>query len=511
MQFERVPFLNNFPWGLNYAGKQARPARGVTVRALRASNQQVLATTVTDAAGAYSLTVPSSTSITIQVQAQMVRDAAQPLPRWNVRVQESLALAVPYSHTTAAFDSSLGTQNVLIPTGISNNGAALGVRASGPFAILDTIYTSMQFLQGVDPQLDFPPLTVIWGPATTGTYFTVSQVNGVPVQHISLLNDLSEDTDEFDQHVVAHEFGHYIEANFSRSDNIGGSHGPGDRLDKRVAFGEGFGYAFASMALNDPFSRDSFVQNGTQVAGGFDVDVNPVTVPVNPSDDVGCWCSESSVWAILWDIYDANNEGVDSLALGFAPIWEVLTGPQRFTLAFTSIFSFIYELKQDRPGDAAAIDALVSAQNINSAGINPFATNETYEPFPDVLPLYTNVVPGTSQVVATSGSSTEPKRLFNKVGNRRYFRFNPATSGIVTATLATSNPDAANQDPDFIVHRSDGLSRISQDQPPGPEVDAFDVSSSLSYIIEAYDCANGCDEEQGTPGDYDLTLTVSYN
>src|SRR5690606_4113615 len=53
------------------------------------------------------------------------------------------------------------------------------------------------------------------------------------------------DTDEFDQHVIAHEFGHYVEDWFARSDSIGGSHGYPDKLDLRVSFGEGWGNAFA--------------------------------------------------------------------------------------------------------------------------------------------------------------------------------------------------------------------------------------------------------------------------
>lgn len=48
------------------------------------------------------------------------------------------------------------------------------------------------------------------------------------------------DTDEFDTHVIAHEWGHFYQANISRSDSTGGRHGPGDVLDPRLAFGEGW-------------------------------------------------------------------------------------------------------------------------------------------------------------------------------------------------------------------------------------------------------------------------------
>ena len=55
-------------------------------------------------------------------------------------------------------------------------------------------------------------------------------------------------TDEYDDHVVVHEWAHYFEANFSRSDSIGGDHASDNVLDIRLAFGEGFGNAYSAMA-----------------------------------------------------------------------------------------------------------------------------------------------------------------------------------------------------------------------------------------------------------------------
>ena len=32
----------------------------------------------------------------------------------------------------------------------------------------------------------------------------------------------------------------------------------------------------------------------------------------------------------------------------------------------------------------------------------------------------------------------------------------------------------------------------------------------MTYLIDVYDCANGCDSDhEGTPGDYDLTVTIN--
>jgi hypothetical protein len=54
-----------------------------------------------------------------------------------------------------------------------------------------------------------------------------------------LLGKEDVDTDEFDTHVVVHEWGHYFESAVSRSDSPGGNHALGDLLDARLAFGEG--------------------------------------------------------------------------------------------------------------------------------------------------------------------------------------------------------------------------------------------------------------------------------
>jgi hypothetical protein len=409
-----------------------------------------------------------------------------------------LATVNPYSFASAPFNSNASVQNIDIPPGISAGGTQSGVRDSGPFAILDTIYTAMQTVLGAAPTTSFPALVIDWGSQIDGTFFSISTA-----QHIALLADLSEDTDEFDQHVIAHEFGHYLEHNFSRADNIGGSHGAGDRLDMRVAFGEGWGYAFAAIALGDPIARDSFVLNGQLVVSRFNVETNPPTA----QDGLGCWCSETTVWATLWDLYDNTPDANDGVILGFQPLWDVLTSTQqRNTPAVTSIFSFISALKAAQPASAAAIDTLVVAQNITSSGINEFATAEINAPFPGLLPLFPTIAVGGSVVVR----SIDDGGHYNKAGNHGFLRFTPTSSGSVTVRVSSSNPDPL-RDPDFYVFRA-GVPVASGDDPPAdPEVETFSVTAGTTYIIDAYDCANGCSGEdvQGTQGDYNLTVTIN--
>ena len=208
--------------------------------------------------------------------------------------------------------------------------------------MLDTVYQSVQLLLGVSPTINFPELVLDWAANNPGgeTFYMSEDPSDPNDTHLIVLTaDVTADTDEFDQHVIAHEFGHYIEYNFSRADNIGGSHGVGDKLDPRVAFGEGFGYAFGAMVLNEPVTRDSFVDNGL---GCPSISAEHLQRRDNPpasggaNGDFGCWCSESSVWSILWDIYDQVPDANDTVTLGFIPMWNILVNAQRNTPAFTT-------------------------------------------------------------------------------------------------------------------------------------------------------------------------------
>src|SRR5690606_9356664 len=104
---------------------------------------------------------------------------------------------------------------------------------------------------------------------------------------IYLLGAEGKDTDEYDRHVIAHEWGHYFEHNFSRSDSIGGPHTRHDQLDMRVAFGEGFGNALSAMITGSSVYRDVV---GPNQAHSFQFDVEG-PLPFDGNDNPG-WYSE---------------------------------------------------------------------------------------------------------------------------------------------------------------------------------------------------------------------------
>ena len=494
--YARVPYLTGN--GLDYVNSRQEPARGITVEVVNAATQVVLATTTTDATGAWSVSVTGSTNLFVRSKAEMVRAAPAPLPHWRVRVGDPQAALLTYAHDGPVFGSGAGTvHDVAIPSGWDVSRVPVGTRASAPFAILDSLWRAMQLVLSVAPDTDFPALDVDWSTANPGgdTFYS-----GGGQPKIVLCGEANVDTDEFDPSTIIHEFGHYIEDKFSRSDSIGGPHGFDDLLDPRVAFGEGFGYAFAAMALNDPVMRDAFGNQQGQTAR-FSVDAS--------NAQRRGWFNESSAQELLWDFFDPAGEANDNVALGFAPLWAVLTAEQRTTAAFTTLFSFVTKLKERAPGMQPAIDARVAAEQITAAGMDIHGTNETHVPpntvqVSDVLPVYTPIAIGGGPVTLRTTDAFDPGANGNALSVSRFLRFAVPGMQNVRITAAAALP---NHDVDIYVVRNGVIA--AQGTTPTDE----DFTAALpagDYVIDVHDCGlAGCGNV--ATGASDITVTIAPN
>jgi hypothetical protein len=478
INFEKVPHKG---FGLDYSIPIPRaPARGVTVQAINANTHAVITATRTDATGQYSLTVPANTYLKVRVRAEMVNPGSA--PAWQFRVADNTQGNAEYvmDGSASCTGTTDETRNLTALSGWGGS-SYTHPRTAAPFAILDTIYAGVQLVLDADATANFPALNLYWSPNNTDVsgnsalgQITTTHFNGS--NGIYLLGDQNNDTDEYDPSVIAHEWGHYLEANFSHTDNIGGTHYGGDLLDMRVAFGEGFGNAFSSMLRNDPVYSDS---NGPQQANGFGFNVETESV-ANPG-----WYSESSVEKILYDLFDSHNDAADAdaLALGFTPIWNVLLQEQRSEPVFTSIFKFISALKTHLPGDAAAIDALVNKQNIHVA--DAYGSGETNNAGnANVLPIFyaiTTATPANNVCVTKAFSRGLGVSDYNVLAMNHYLRFTPPVAGTYQFTISGSSGD-----PDAIFYNDIGP---SYHDASATVVETFSetLSSARDYMIEIYD------------------------
>jgi hypothetical protein len=530
--YDRVPFEpcadgtcqdGSFDDGLDYANTREAPARGVTVELLNATSLAVLATATTDASGNYTMSAPANTSALVRAKALSASTGSGAgAAQWNIRVLNNFGGANSlYAIEGSAFDTGVvnQTRNLRAASGWSGFAGYTATRAAAPFAILDTLYAAVQFViaQG-DPALRLEPLEVFWSPENrpvdqwnpalgwiVTTAYRVGSSAGSAPPGIYVLGAADIDIDEYDQHVVAHEFQHFLEDQVSRSDTPGGQHSLEEQLDMRVAFSEGFANAFSAMVLNDPLYRDA--------SGKLQGEVLRFDLERGQTASRG-WFSETSVQAIAWDLFDAAND--DGVSIGYGPMHRVLRDTMRDGIPLTSVFSFVTPLKQLPGVPGAAVDARVEAEGIVAATMDAYATTEThFGPLPlsdrnKVLPVYSDIALNGAAVRLCGGRPTGG--FYNKIGNRRFLKFSvPGSRTInVQVTCPVGDASCAGQpapDPDFALYRGRTV-QFAESETPFVEELQKNVEAG-DYVLEIYEYSHVDLEDVARRGDTCLTVRIT--
>ena len=497
--------------GLSYAGTIVRPARGVTVELLE--NGAATASTATDASGDYSFaSVAGNTNVSVRVRAEMLRVGA---PSWDFRVLDNVNGDALYTLAGATFNTGAAnvTRDLHAPSGWGG-GSYATTRSAAPFAVLDLVYDAVHLVLTAAPNTVFPALRLHWSTANVPVVGTgpgeIGSSRYRPDSGIYLVGAANQDTDEYDRHVIAHEFGHYLEHRFSRSDSFGGSHALSDQLDLRVAFGEAWGSAFAAMVTSQPIYVDTHSSSQAQ-AFSFDLEQSPNRVNPNPG-----WFNEESLQSLLFDLYDNGRDvprgtaAVDDLALGFAPIWTVFANEQRTTRALTGVFPFVNALKTQRPADSALIDQLTSSQRI-AVVTDDYGSGQTNFGLPtkrtlvqvaaDFSSVYDSMaVGGTLPSICSLDDYTSSfTGAENKLASRRFVRFTVTNPGVHVITARALPPLNGAADPDMFLHLGDGQPIESSEAPastcaasnPSACVETFEPTlQSGDYVLELYEWTN---------------------
>ena len=536
MQYEFPP-PNAGCNGLDFGSIQLRPIRQATVQVLDDTGLTVLDSDVTDDLGAYSVTVNASTNVILRVRAEITA--------WDVEVRNNvvdpldpnppaLGQRPMYVMDSASMDSGVLDQTLDLTATTGWDGASYtNPRVAGPFAILDAIYDGILLVAATDPNANFVPLDAFWSPDNTATDGSPQDIDAGElgtsfyrgdIDSLFLLGKEGVDAEEFDDHVIVHEWGHYFEDSFSRSDSIGGAHTVGDLLDMRVAFGEGFATALSGIALDNPTYCDTLWSGGGNLTG-FEIDIE------SEAGGTAGWFNESSVMKLIYDLWDTNADGADNSSIGFGPIYTAMTGAQAATPAFTSIFSFATNLKQSlNAQDNNFVDALLTEQIINP-NIDIWGSTETNDgpgTPDDVLPVYTDLTLGVTTQVCTN-SQFDTDRDGNKLSEHQFLRMNlPAAQQLtftVTANPAPSTPPPGfdctvdpddpeshtHSDPDFIVWQDGNFVWWGVSCEPNSEVTTTPGALAAGdYVIDLNDFRHE-DEETVEPYDEQVCFDFTVN
>jgi hypothetical protein len=456
--------------GLDYALISTKPIRGARVALLDATNDSLLAETISDATGGYKFDWEGPSNVKIWVYAETT------VPQIVVEDNTSgNAVYVLESATTTAEVKAGAKLDVLAGTGWTGDSYG-NPRLAAPFAILDAAFLSAgRFLAETTPKPVFPTLKINWSIDNRPDSGEVSQ-GQIETSHwdgdeIYVLGKENIDTDEFDTHVIVHEWGHSFEQFISRSDSPGGSHGFGDVLEPRIAFSEGFCTALSGIILDpDSVYSDSY---GMGQQDGFweDVEVNDTSDGAVPG-----WYSEASVQNIVYDAYDAKEEPFDGVALGLQGVYAVMVGEMKTTPGMTTIFTFLAGLKAKNAGVAESLDALAVHHASGTAfGIDPvmdhWGTGETHAGgVTGALPLYVDLQTGGSANVTLTGG-IDPAML----GQNRFIRFLGSGSPMTVSSISTSDVDL------YVYLR--GVEVGSAASTSGDEVVSFNSLSGEEYVV----------------------------
>jgi len=467
--YDRV-HVNSNNIGLNYNNITAEPAKQVVVKAIKIDGTE-FASTVTNDNGEYEFdNLPLDTQIKIRVYAQLDKAGTG---GWSVKVIDNVNNNAQYVMESSYITIKSSVQiNLNADSGWSGDSYS-NPRTAAPFAILDNIYQSIQKVKNTDATATFPALTINWSPNNIAAQGDISSgqigtsyFDGV--SSIYLLGDENGDTDEYDDHVIIHEWGHYFEHYFSRADSIGGSHWAGDYLDIRVAFGEGWANAWSAIATDNPIYFDT---SGVKQSSGFYMNIESET-PYNAG-----YFSEASIQRILYDLYDNNNDGADTLSFGFSPIYRVLIYKEKNTPAFTSIFSFITYLKEDNSPEISKIDDILDSESIGSIQ-NIYGSSIA----PDI---YSTIYNDKLDNICTSSKYG----TYNKLYNHRYIKFNISQSA--NYTIKVKQRDNSNSDPDFYIFKTSPFKAIAISESSNAGEEELNYSfDSGDYLLDLYDYNN---------------------
>ena len=484
--YDFVPFGDDENSGLDYDNMSHKKVRGVVVDAIDASGSRVASAT-TDSNGKYSMKV-TGTCVKVRVSAQLKKAPNSGKTSWNFQVKDNTnhdALYAMEGRLASLGTNGKQTRNLNATSGWGGRSYS-STRVAAPFAILDVVYDAVQMVKEAQSDAVFTPLDIFWSKhnvAASGS----KQLGQIITSHFDgtglyILGAENSDTDEYDRAIIAHEWGHYYEAYFSRADSRGGGHGGGDMLDIRLAFGEGFGTAIGCMINKSPLYEDS--SGRLQHTTGVFANLENGGSRKNPG-----WYSEASIYSILYDIYDDHDDKGDTLSLGFAPMHKVLIDAQKNTNAFTSIFSFITALKAQNPEYAYEIDAITENENI--APINDiYGTGRINRRKENANPLYAELPVGGSVDIVTNYSATAAVSG-SVLGRFNFIKFTIPSDGNYNFDIRQVG-GSGNADPDFYIYKgTDGVVAYAEAEGPMDSVNARLSAGTYRMEVIAYGVNSG--------------------
>jgi len=325
----------------------------------------VLGSGVTDATGEFAITIIDTQVRNVRVRCKTIAPSASTL---ELRVLQTVSNAIfavvsnTYSNHNPNTDIDFrATPVIALPSAFPAT-----VRAGDPFNVFDNALDAMDMVADLRGSRPTQLLTIYWDLGSgNGTYYS-------PGTRSIYLYGLMSDSDGYDDTVILHEVGHYIEDTLGATDNPGGPHSLNELYDLRLSWSEGFGTFFQNMVRSwkGQARPEIYVDTSGEPGPGhafisYEVETPSVGVPTARN--------EVSVNAVLWDIVDVastpdgsvgSDDDALALADGRAEFWQAFTSSQFRTAANISAEDFWDAWFAVGNNEAAAMQAIFNARGI---------------------------------------------------------------------------------------------------------------------------------------------------
>jgi hypothetical protein len=303
----------------------------------------------TDGSGAISINIPRTAgTYTLKVYSRADNT------HLKASVLNNPSSMTPYSISASFTLAGSETSKAVTLPVASHTGTLEG----GGFNILDQIYLANEFIRNNSTCASLgnvctaftvaPKVRIFWTPGLSpGAYY------GSPTASISfyIANDETDygmatgmylmggvngstcvDTDHYDDSVIIHEYGHFLEKSFAYSNSPGGSHNGNAVIDPRLAWSEGWANFLQGAVRGDNHYIDTTGNIDCSGGTGVNVNLNLENIvagqdAVNSSTFLGEGVfREVSVSRVLWDTMESKVGGDGYGAnVGFAYIWKVFS------------------------------------------------------------------------------------------------------------------------------------------------------------------------------------------
>lgn len=299
-----------------------KAVRYASVEVVDSSSGSVVASSFTNSSGVFSILDIVSAPATIYVRV-LSETSASGIPVVMVKHTTSANL---YAVGGADFAPEPGTtSSLLIDIPVDSY-------VAGAFNILDVMTYNGEFIKSLEGAAP-PLLNAYWyaGNNTYGTWFCDvggSQCpRGVGIYVLGGSAPGSGDTDEYDDDVMIHEYGHFAAYEYSRDDSPGDIHYLSDNnQDIRLSWSEGWSGFFVGGVkswLNTNNAALLSSESGTSLSqyidtDGFSIGITYNIVNPEPSWNTKYASSEIAVANVLYKTMSDTTAGMDAIWYAFA-------------------------------------------------------------------------------------------------------------------------------------------------------------------------------------------------